>query len=301
MIRLTRTLLQRTLGLDGSARQMSPVERCGRGALRSIAVLLIFVTTSAWAHFDHAPWDTLLKRDVVMLDRGTASRVRYAELRKERAQLQRYLRSLSAVSEAEFRQWNKAEQLAFLVNAYNAFTVDLVLTRYPDMKSIKDLGSAFASPWKRSFFSLLGATRSLDDLEHGLIRAEGGYEDPRIHFALVCAAAGCPALRNEAYRSERLDQQLDDAALKFMSNRSRNRYNGMTGQLEVSKIFDWYGRDFARGWKGYTSVAQFLAKYSSALTDEIAGQHRIAAGQARIVYLDYDWKLNDASSFEESN
>ena len=104
----------------------------------------------------------------------------------------------------------------------------------------------------------------------------------------------CPALRDEAYRGARLDGQLDDATRRFLADRSRNRYNTHSRELEVSKLFDWYAADFSRGWRDYTSVGQFLADHAAALTDYRDGQRCIAAGQARIVFLDYDWTLNDA-------
>ena len=94
----------------------------------------------------------------------------------------------------------KADRLAFLVNAYNAHTIALVLTRYPDLASIKDLGGWITSPWKQKFFELLGESRSLDDVEHRMIRGGVGAREPRVHFALNCASIGCPALRPEAYR-----------------------------------------------------------------------------------------------------
>ena len=111
----------------------------------------------------------------------------------------KYLAATSAVSRAEFDRWVPADQLAFLVNAYNAWTVQLVLQGYPKIASIRDLGSLLQSPWKKRFVPLLGETRSLDEIEHSLIRGSGRYREPRAHFALNCASVGCPALRPEAY------------------------------------------------------------------------------------------------------
>jgi hypothetical protein len=248
----------------------------------------------AWADFDHGVWDDLLKRNVVLIDGGKASAVRYAALTTEHDVLRRYLASLSAVTKAAFDAWPKSERLAFLINAYNAFTVELILTEYPNIESIKDLGSLFRSPWKRSFFALFGVERNLDYVEHDLIRAEGAYEDPRIHFGIVCASIGCPALRNEAYAGDRLDEQLEDNARMFLSDRTRNRFDQKSGTLEVSKIFDWFAKDFSRGWKGYRSVAQFLAVHANQLADDPAERRLIAEQSVSIRFLDYDWKLNDA-------
>jgi Protein of unknown function, DUF547 len=242
--------------------------------------------------FDHSAFDALLKKNVVQLDGGKASQVKYADFAKDRAQFKAYLDSISKVPAAEFKTWNKNEQLAFLINAYNAYTIELILTKYPDLKSIKDFGTTFTSPWKKKFFTLLGEEKALDDIEHGMIRAEGVYNDPRIHFVVNCASIGCPPLRNEAITAAKLDAQLDDSAAKFLSDRSRNRY--ASGSLTLSKIFDWYGKDFAKGWKGYTSLNQFIAKYSDALADNAADKQTLAEGKFKLSFSDYDWNLNDA-------
>lgn len=113
--------------------------------------------------------------------------------------------------------------MAFLINAYNAATVALILTRYPELDSIKELGSLLRSPWKRRFVDLLGARRSLDDIEHELLREAPDFAEPRIHFAVNCASLGCPALRPEAYEAERLEAQLADQTRRFLRDRSRNR------------------------------------------------------------------------------
>src|SRR6185295_5475957 len=148
-------------------------------------------------------------------------------------------KALSGVSEKEFKGWAREEQMAFLINAYNAFTMEKVLTRYPDIRSIWDFGKVFGNPFKDEFFSLLGRKSSLDGIEHGLLRKKGAYDEPRIHFAVNCASVGCPMLREEAYVAERLEAQLEEQARRFLADRSRNRFAG--GRLEVSRIFDWYG------------------------------------------------------------
>jgi hypothetical protein len=207
--------------------------------------------------------------------------------------LKTYLDGLSAVSRQEFDGWGKAQRLAFLINSYNGYTVELILTRYPDLKSIRDLGSFVRSPWKKQFFTLLGEPRSLDDVEHGIIRAKGAYDDPRIHMAVNCASIGCPALRPEAYVGERLDAQLDDQVLRFLSDRTRNRYSPERNALEVSKIFDWYEGDFEQGHRGIDSPAAFFAAHAAQLADRPEDQRAIRAKTVKIRYLEYDWALND--------
>ena len=266
--------------------------------------MLTFVALAAWpnaaqAAFDHqhGVWNALLKQHVVLAAGGNASALRYAGMQHDRNVLAGYLASLSAVSAQEYNAWTKPQQLAFLINAYNAYTVELVLTRYPDLKSIKDLGSFVQSPWKKKFFRLFGAERSLDDVEHGLIRAPGVFDDPRIHAAVVCASIGCPMLRNEAFvgtSAGRLDAQLDDGLRRFLSDRTLNRFDASAGTLQVSKLFDWYRKDFEQGHRGFDSLQTMFARSAEVLADTPAAQAEIRAGRARIVFLDYDWSLNDA-------
>lgn len=243
------------------------------------------------ASFDHAPWGELLSKHVVTVGAGQATQADYAGFAAERGALRKYLDATSAVSRAQFDSWSPNAQLAFLINAYNAWTVELVLTRYPQLDSIKDLGSFLQSPWKRVFIPLLGQSRSLDEIEHELIRGSGRYKDPRIHFAVNCASVGCPALRPEAFAGERLDAQLEDAARRFLSDRSRNRYE--QGELKVSSIFKWYREDFEHGWRGSRDLAQFLVQYRQALGLDGASAAGVRAGSVPIRFLDYDWRLND--------
>ena len=156
----------------------------------------------------HAPWTALLKKHVVLLDGGKASQVRYAGFSAERAALDAYLASLSALTATAFDALPKAHQMAFLINTYNAFTVSLILTRYPKLESIKDLGSLLQTPWKRKFVPLLGDNLTLDQVEHEMLRARGRYDDPRVHFAVNCASIGCPMLREEAFVADRLEARL---------------------------------------------------------------------------------------------
>jgi len=227
------------------------------------------------------------------LDGGKSAQVDYAGLARDRATFGSYLASLSAVTEEEYAGWTKPQQLAFLINAYNAFTVAKVLTRYPDLESIRDFGWIFGNPWRDRFFVLLGERENLDGIEHERIRRPGAFDEPRIHFALNCASIGCPSLREEAYVAERLDAQLEEQVVRFLSDASRNRFDPESGFLEVSPIFDWYGEDFRRGWRGVTSVEQFLAGYADQLAESDQAQARVRAGNAPLRYLDYDWSLND--------
>jgi hypothetical protein len=268
-----------------------------RSALQILSTPLCMLLAACFAVAEspsdhpHAQWDQLLEAHVVPLDDGLATAVDYAGFARDREALKRYLAGLSEVSRPTFDRWTPAAQLAFLINAYNAWTVELILTAYPDLESIRDLGSLFRSPWKKSFIPLLGEERSLDDIEHGLIRGSDRYREPRIHFAVNCASIGCPALRREAYMGERLDAQLEEQTHRFLADRSRNRYED--GTLNVSSLFDWYGEDFAAGWRGADTVAEFLALYADALGLTPAESEQLRSGKVEIDFLDYDWRLND--------
>jgi hypothetical protein len=263
---------------------------------------LLLVTSLAFAQFDHThgAWTSLLRKHVVLLHEGKASQVRYAEFAKDRAALKSYLESLSKVTDAEFRAWSKPQQMAFLINAYNAYTVEKILTKYPDLKSIRDFGTVFGNPWKDKFFTLLGREAYLDWIEHEVLRAKGVYGEPRVHYAVNCASIGCPMLREEAYVADRLDAQLEQQAVRFLSDRSRNRYNDRTGQLEVSKIFDWFKDDWQSEYRGIgngepiRSREQYFARYAKQLADSADAQAKIAGQKAGLVFLDYDWTLNAA-------
>ncbi len=242
----------------------------------------------------HAAWTELLRKHVVLQRGGQASTLSYAGMAADRAALSAYLDRLSSVGVAAYAGFAPAQQMAFLINAYNAFTVELILTRYPKLDSIKDLGSLFQSPWKREWVPLLGRTMSLDDIEHGTLRVRGRFDDPRIHFAVNCASIGCPMLREEAFVAARLDAQLDQQTQRFMADRTRNRYSPSRGRLEVSKIFDWYGEDFGLGHRGIASLPGFMAMHADALADAPADRERIRAMKAELSFLDYDWALNNA-------
>ena len=244
------------------------------------------------AVFDHshAAWTSLLKRHVVLLRGGQASQVRYAGFAQDRSTLTAYLSSLSAVSSDGFSAFSLAQRQAFLINAYNAFTVELILTKYPDLKSIKELGSFIQSPWKKKFFTLLGEQRHLDWIEHEQLRPR--YNEPRVHAAVNCASIGCPALRDEAFTAVKLEAQLEDGMRRFMGDRTRNRVRG--NQVEVSSIFKWFREDFEKGHGGFKQVEDVFAKYAEQLSDQPAEQAALKAKSLRVSHLDYDWSLNDA-------
>jgi hypothetical protein len=239
----------------------------------------------------YANWEALSKKHVRWLPDQSQSRTDYAGFKADHAQLTLVLAELSGVTQAEFDQWSAAQQMAFLINAYNAFTVELILSKYPDLKSIKELGSLLQSPWKKKFFKLLGTEHNLDWIENDMLRAR--FKDPRIHVGINCASIGCPALRAEAYTGAKIDMQLDDGMARFLSDKSRNRYRD--GKLEVSEIFKWFSEDFEKGNKGFNKVTDVFARYATQLSADASVQTALRNKTVAVSYLPYDWKLNDVA------
>ena len=238
--------------------------------------------------FDHSDWDALLEENVAPLRGGVATAVDYAAIGRDQERLDAYLESLSDVSIQGFKDFSRDEKLAFLINAYNAYTIKLILLEdIPD--SIRDIGNFLSGPWDKEFIVLLGKARTLDEIEHEMIRGNPELMDPRIHFAVNCASIGCPALRPEAYTADKLDAQLEDSTRKFLSDKKRNRYNSERKALEISKIFDWYEDDFedAAG-----SLAAYLLPYAEELGVPQNKRKQMKDDDMTIRHLDYDWALN---------
>jgi len=248
-------------------------------------ILLISLWSSAAFGFDHVhtTWSAVLK-----LYRTVDARVRYAELKNAAAgrhdhPFNVYIAEIQQVPKRTFETWTRDEQKAFLLNAYNALTVRLILDHYPT-KSIRDIGGIFQKPWSIEFFSLLGgAAKSLDVIEHELLRPV--YRDYRVHSAVNCASVSCPELRGEAYVGSRLNEQLDDQMRRWLADTTRNQFDGVAGKFKISKIFDWYQRDFD-SWGG--GVKKVLATFAP------AGSRSTIQKGGDIQYLDYDWNLNEA-------
>lgn len=255
-----------------------------------IASLLLLLPLHALADFDHGQWDRLLREHVTVQGGGIATQLDYSAMAVDRAVLKAYLAETAMVPRSTFDSWSTADQLAFLINVYNASTVDVILEEYPAIDSIRDIGFFLSSAWNQDFASLFGEPVTLDEIEHEMIRGWGRYNEPRIHFAVNCAAIGCPALRGEAFVGDSLEMQLEDSTKKFLSDRSRNYFDN--GRMYISSIFDWYEEDFEKGWGGIDSVAEFLAGYGTELGVDEATANRLRADDIRIRYLRYDWALN---------
>jgi hypothetical protein len=198
-------------------------------------------------------------------------------------ELDAYLRALAEGASAE-AGWTRQERLAFWINAYNAFTVRLILDHYP-LRSIRSIGLLPLAAFRTRFIPLGTGGRlvSLNTIENDVLRHQ--LDDPRIHFAIVCASKSCPALRSDAYRPSVVDQQLDEAARAFLNDGAKNRWEPNTRTLYLSSIFKWFRSDFERA---AGTLPAFVARYL-----EPSHAAALSNGTVRIVFLDYDWSLNE--------
>ena len=270
-----------------------------KAVLLSTTLLLLAMSPALGDQFDHTHqgFDRFLSQVVVVSTDGTSNRVDYSVASEEKALLEDYLSVLASVSEEEFLQFGKANQTAFLINAYNAAMIQKILQRYPDIDSVWDFGRIFNHPFKDRFVELFGERMSLDDIEHGRLRGDPALFDPRIHFAVNCASKGCPPLRPAAFDGSSLDAALDEQASIFLSDRTKNGMNPTTNRLTLSPIFDWYAEDF--GVPGLEGELAYLSRYADALGLDDDAVRALNEGSIKIEWSDYDWALNDVASMEQ--
>jgi hypothetical protein len=215
----------------------------------------------AMSGVSHVAFDQLLKTHV-----SSTGAVDYAGFKSDASKLNAYIASLSDNPATD--SWSRDEQLAYWINVYNAYTIKLILDNYP-VKSIKDINGG--KPWDKSWIKIGGKTYSLNNIENDLIRPT--FNEPRIHFAVNCAAKSCPPLHNRAWTAENLESNLESSTSKFINNPNYNQINA--SEAKISSIFDWYGSDFG-------DVKTFLNKYSTTKLND----------GAKIGYKEYNWDLN---------
>lgn len=205
--------------------------------------------------------------------------VNYAGIKADMARLDVTLALMAAENPEALA---RPDRVALYINAYNLWTIRLIMDHWPGISSIKEAGGFLASPWKRSFVRLGGQTFSLDDIEHGILRRQ--YPDPRLHFVLNCASKSCPPLLSVPYRGEVLDAMLEERTRACLNDPAGARVDG--GRLRLIRIFDWYAEDFGGRDRQWEFVRRFAGPALGAALDALA--------ERRPVYDDYDWSLNDA-------
>ncbi|MDY2587319.1 DUF547 domain-containing protein [Winogradskyella aquimaris] len=230
--------------------------------------ILIYIVCFGWTFFglaqnsDHQLWTELLTNHV-----SKTGNVDYEAFIKDSLKLKNYISYLKLNAPSEGN--TKEEQLAFWINAYNALTIDLILRNYP-LESIKDL----KDPWDQRLWKFKDKWLNLNDIEHDILRK---MNEPRIHFAIVCASKSCPKLKNKAFVAEDLDTQLTEATKAFLADESKNEIS--ENELKLSKIFRWFKKDFEQNG----SLIDFLNRYSDIVISD----------KAKKSFKDYNWALND--------
>ncbi|MFW6162668.1 MAG: DUF547 domain-containing protein [Planctomycetota bacterium] len=229
--------------------------------------------------------------------------VDYKGLKAKPAQLDSFLTRLTRLRREDYEDWGKKEQVAFWVNAYNGMVLKIIISHYPiqsswtksliyPKNSIRQIGGAFDD----IEHTIMGQTMTLDDIEHGTLRKK--FNEPRIHFALVCAAMSCPPLRREPYMAARLDAQLDDQARQFLRGPKGLRINRRRERVYLSSIFKWFGEDFIKThgtsarFRGHSEKVRAVLNFASRHVRGATRQYLTTADYG-VRYLDYDWSLNE--------
>ncbi len=236
--------------------------------------------TRSTLRIDNTAWNAFLKRYIIRSAAGVHL-IRYGSVSKaDHAALKRYLAGLQAVKVARL---SRDEAMAFWINLYNALTVDVILDHFP-VRSIRDIrispGLFSLGPWGRKLVTVAGARLSLDDIEHEILRKI--WRDSRIHYAVNCAAMGCPNLAARAYSADRLNAMLDAGARDYINNPRAVRKN-RDGSLTLSKLYKWYAEDFGER----TQLFRHLRRYARGKTAVLLGS------SAKISRYEYDWTIND--------
>ena len=243
-------------------------------------------------------YDAVLKEYVD--DKGL---VNYQQLKAHSKRLDAFLTAVAGTKKTEYDIWSENDKIAFWINAYNVYTLKTIIKNYPiksgffaSLRYPKNSIRQISGVWDKLKFDVTGKKMTLDHIEHNQLRAK--FKEPRIHMALVCAALGCPPLRNEAYRGEKLNAQLDDQSKKFMSHNGKFKIDRTKNMVYLSKIFDWFGEDFVKKFKPEKGFTDHKDPQRASLN--FAGKHLSQADaeylrdkKYKIKYLDYDWSLNE--------
>jgi hypothetical protein len=234
--------------------------------MKKISIFIVALLLVMQANAQTAIFNNLLQE--LVTKGGT---VDYKGFKNNAVQLDNYLSYLEATSPDN--SWSKNKQKAFWINAYNAYTLKIILDNYP-LKSITDIKEKGKTAWKIPFAKVGGKTHTLDYIEHEILRKT--LFDARIHVGVNCASVSCPKLGNTAFTEENIEATLEQLMKDFINDTSRNKISNK--KVQISSIFDWFQKDFTQN----STVIGYLNKYSETKINS----------SAKISYLKYDWSLN---------
>ena len=263
-----------------------------------LAVAAVPVRAAEQPKFSYAPYADVLATYVD--DNGL---VNYKGLKAHRTELDRFVRDLADLSPAVYEKWTTNEKLAYWINVYNALTLKVIVDHYPIKAGFfsslvypKNSIRQISGVWDEITFRVMGKQMTLEDIEHGTLRKK--FKEPRIHMTLVCAAMGCPKLRNEPYLGDKLDEQFADQTRAFVADHQKFRVNQERGHVQLSPIFKWFGEDFvdrygtSMKYVGHSDTERAVLNYLSKYVSE-QDRRYLEQGDYDIRYLDYDWALNE--------
>jgi hypothetical protein len=248
--------------------------------------------------FNYDDYAAVLKANIN--DKGM---VNYKQLKANRAKLDTFVRELSGLDPATYAKWNSRDKIAFWINAYNGLTLKAIIDNYPIKSSFfrsriypKNSIRQISGVWDKKKFKVIGTERTLEQIEHEILRKQ--FKEPGIHVSLVCAAMGCPPLRNEPYVGNRLQEQFDDQAHRFLANQKKFQIDRKDAKVLLSPIFKWFASDFVNKYalkknlgrhdKEESAVLNFIASYLDKEQKDY-----VLSGEFKIKYLGYDWALNE--------
>lgn len=248
--------------------------------------------------FDYSDFAEALKINV-----DDVGMVNYKKLKAEPEKLRAFITELGNLDRKDFDNWSDNAKIAFWLNAYNALTLNAIIDNYPIKSSFfksriypKNSIRQIAGVWDKINFKVMGQNLTLGHIEHKILRVQ--FDEPGIHVAMVCAAMGCPSLRNEPYTGDKLQEQLDDQTSRFLADSAKFKIERTNNRLYLSPIFKWFAVDFTKKYgpkksigrhnKEKSAVLNFIASY----LDKVQKDY-VLAGKFKIKYLKYDWSLNE--------
>lgn len=248
--------------------------------------------------FEYDDYDAVL--ETYVNDQGM---VNYEELKTDRERLDAFAATIATLDPKVYDQWTENQKIAFWINAYNVLTLQTIINHYPIQPSFlaslrfpKNSIRQIPGVWDELQFAVMGRKMTLDEIEHETLRKN--FNEPRIHMALVCAAMGCPPLRNEPFTGQGLDAQLDDQTRRFLENPQKFRIDPVNSRVYLSPIFKWFGKDFIKTYgtdekfAGRNEAERAVLNFISGHIDEDVAKY-LATGEYDLEYLDYDWSLNE--------